>query len=312
MVFVGDTCFYGDIGRTDFYGKEKLEEMTGMIYDSIFNVLMPLGEHVIMCPAHGPGSACGENTEDRPSTTLGYEKMYNPKLQYKSKDEFIKNNANMMYKPEYFTYIERLNLIGVPPIDCNPNIEIKYIEDLDLENEYILDIRDQNAFNAIHIPNSIYIKEDELSGFINWIIPRESNICIISEDTSDLNNIFIDLRRIGFTGNISFLSGGIASWIKAKFRTENIETVQAKDFIELKDNYFILDVRKESEINSNNEFENGMIIPLEEITERYVELKDKENILVICPSGIRSNIVGSFLKSKEINCKVLIGGIKAI
>lgn len=312
MVFVGDTCFYGDIGRTDFYGEDKVEAMTGMIYDSIFNLLMPLGDHVIMCPAHGSGSACGENTEERPCTTLGYEKKYNPKLQYRTKEKFIKNNSKIMYKPKYFEYMETMNLIGASPIDCNPYIKIKYAEDINLKNECILDIRDQNAFNKIHIPNSIYVNKGEISNFINYIIDRASNICIVSDSSCNLDNVYIDLRRIGYTGDISYLSGGIRSWIESKEATENLETVLPKEFRKVKDDYFILDVRKKSEVNEDKEYENGMIIPMEEISERYLELKDRANILVICPSGIRSNIAGSFIKSKGIDCKILMGGINAV
>jgi hydroxyacylglutathione hydrolase len=46
-VFTGDTLFIGDVGRTDFVpGKEK--ETAGLIYDSIFKKLLPLGDHVIV------------------------------------------------------------------------------------------------------------------------------------------------------------------------------------------------------------------------------------------------------------------------
>ena len=82
--------------------------------------------------------------------------------------------------------------------------------------------------------------------------------------------------------------------------------------MEVKEDHFILDVRKESEIKNDSKNKNGMIIPMEEITERYIELKDKKNIITLCPSGIRSNIVSSFLKSKGIESRVLIGGIKTL
>lgn len=308
MAFVGDTCFYGDIGRVDFCGEDRIEEMAGKIYDSIFNKLMPLGDHVLMYPAHGAGSACGENTEERPSTTLGYEREYNKKLQYSTKEEFIKANSKMMYKPSYFSYMEKMNLKGIDSVDCNPYIDIKYLNDLDLESEIILDIRSQNAFNKAHIPNSIYIKKEELLSFINWVIDRQSDICIVKEDSSDLIKIYKDLRRIGYNGNISFLSGGFLSWVKSKKDIQRIETVMPKDFRRLKDEYFILDVRKKSEIKGAD-YKNRINIPIEEITERYNELKDKNNILIICPSGIRSNIVASFLKSKGIDSKTLIGGL---
>jgi hydroxyacylglutathione hydrolase len=55
MVFSGDTLFAGDIARTDFFGEERKAEMAEKIYDSINDKILPLGDGVILCPAHGAG-----------------------------------------------------------------------------------------------------------------------------------------------------------------------------------------------------------------------------------------------------------------
>jgi rhodanese-related sulfurtransferase len=55
-----------------------------------------------------------------------------------------------------------------------------------------------------------------------------------------------------------------------------------------------------------------MIIPIEEISDRYKEIPKDKDIVVVCPSGIRSNIVASFLKTKGIETKVLIGGLESL
>ena len=57
MVFTGDMLFFGGVGRTDFYGKDRLEEMTEHLYESIFEKILPLGDSVLLFPAHGAGSA---------------------------------------------------------------------------------------------------------------------------------------------------------------------------------------------------------------------------------------------------------------
>ena len=73
ILFSGDSLFMGDLGRTDFYGEENLEKMTGLLYESIFEKTFKLGDSVLLMPAHGPGSACGGSIEDRPYSTIGYE-----------------------------------------------------------------------------------------------------------------------------------------------------------------------------------------------------------------------------------------------
>jgi len=57
-VFSGDALFSGDVGRTDFF-PDQAEEVAGLLYDSIFERLLPLGDHVILLPTHGAGSVCG-------------------------------------------------------------------------------------------------------------------------------------------------------------------------------------------------------------------------------------------------------------
>lgn len=65
MVFAGDALFVDDVGRIDLYGVEEAPRMASNLYDSIFNKLLPLGDGVILCPAHGAGSVCGLNIGDR-------------------------------------------------------------------------------------------------------------------------------------------------------------------------------------------------------------------------------------------------------
>ncbi len=64
LLFTGDTLFYGSIGRTDF-PYSSLQKLLASISDK----LMPLGDEIKIYPGHGP------------SSTLGWEKQYNPFLQ---------------------------------------------------------------------------------------------------------------------------------------------------------------------------------------------------------------------------------------
>jgi hydroxyacylglutathione hydrolase len=114
MVFTGDTLFVGDVGRTDLYGPKEAPRLASNLYDSIFNKLLPLGDGVILCPAHGAGSVCGAHIADRDESTLGVERTQNPILQM-SRDEFIKYKvAEKLERPHYFHQMEKYNLEGLP------------------------------------------------------------------------------------------------------------------------------------------------------------------------------------------------------
>ena len=92
LVCSGDTLFIGDTGRTDFGGPELRLEWSTNLYESIHHRLLPLGDHVILCPAHGSGSVCGSKIADREDSTLGSERLMNPQLAM-SREEFISYKA---------------------------------------------------------------------------------------------------------------------------------------------------------------------------------------------------------------------------
>src|SRR5436190_302787 len=75
-VFTGDTLFVGDVGRPDLAQKSDeitMEALAGMMYDSLQSKIVPLGDDVIVYPAHGPGSSCGKNLGPDTDSTIGVD-----------------------------------------------------------------------------------------------------------------------------------------------------------------------------------------------------------------------------------------------
>jgi hydroxyacylglutathione hydrolase len=86
FVLTGDTLFVGATGRPDLLGRER--EMAGELYDSLQGKLLTLPHEVELFPGHQAGSACGAGLSGKPSSTIGFEKRWNPGLSM-SKDAFI-------------------------------------------------------------------------------------------------------------------------------------------------------------------------------------------------------------------------------
>jgi len=78
FVLTGDTLFVGSIGRPDLAGAER--EMAAVLYDSIHTQILGLPDLVELYPGHRSGSVCGAGISGKPSSTLGFEKRWNPGL----------------------------------------------------------------------------------------------------------------------------------------------------------------------------------------------------------------------------------------
>lgn len=87
FVVTGDTLFVGSIGRPDLAGKEK--EMAGILFDSLHIKLLPLPDMTEIFPGHQAGSVCGADISGKPSSTIGFEKRFNPGLRINNKEEFV-------------------------------------------------------------------------------------------------------------------------------------------------------------------------------------------------------------------------------
>ena len=88
FVVTGDTLFVGAVGRPDLAGREQA--MAAMLFESLHAKLLSLPDEVEIFPGHQAGSACGVGLSGKPSSTIGFEKRFNPSLKLTNKDEFVK------------------------------------------------------------------------------------------------------------------------------------------------------------------------------------------------------------------------------
>ena len=87
FVLTGDTLFVGAIGRPDLAGRER--EMASMLYDTLRTKLLPLPDTIELFPGHQAGSVCGAGLSGKPSSTMGFERRWNPGLSIRDREEFV-------------------------------------------------------------------------------------------------------------------------------------------------------------------------------------------------------------------------------
>ncbi|MBD3286474.1 MBL fold metallo-hydrolase [candidate division WOR-3 bacterium] len=314
VCFTGDALFAGDAGRIDLMGMDKAEKMAGMLYESIFKKLLPLGDGVIVCPAHGSGSVCGSEIAERTWTTIGLERRYNPKLQYKDKNEFISNVAKELERPPYFRMMEKHNLEGAPilgSLPVPPALSAAEFSDK-IKDSFILDTRMELGFGSAHIPYSQSIWKGGLASFAGWFIPYDKPILLVTED-NDPADIVRRLVRIGYDSIAGALAGGMLSWHMSGEPSCSIRTVNVQELcrkLDTGDNTLILDVRGPDEIESRGRIPEALEIHVTLIPERLEEIPKDKKITVFCGSGMRSMIAASFLAKHGYNdLRVVLGGL---
>ena len=316
MIFTGDLLFAGDTGRIDLLGKDKLDEMAEKMYDSLFEKILPLGDGVIVCPAHGAGSVCGDTIADRDLTTIGLEKKVNSDLQYKSKNEFIDNKKEVLERPPYFKQMEKMNLKENTYLSELNNLKkftAKELKNLINKNDIlILDTRNELNFGSAHIPGSISIWKDGLASFAGWFLNYEQNIVLISDEYPK-EELKI-LHWLGFDNVIGYLNGGLLKWHMSGFKSESLGMVRVQKLCRILDgskDITLLDVRSKSELKESGQIKNAIHIHLTKLIQNIDKLPKEKPIYIFCGSGLRSTIAASILKIKDFdNINVVLGGLQ--
>ncbi len=313
MVFTGDALFAGDVGRVDFLGPDKAPEMAGLLYDTIFTRLLPLGDGVILCPAHGHGSACGGAIADRKWTTLGLERKLNPKLQFTDRDAFIANVARMLEKPPYFSRMEAWNVAGAPLLGALPVVPPLSPQAFAerAEDALVLDTRMELGFSAAHVPGALSIWMGRLARFAGWFLPYERPILMVNEG-ADPTPVVRALVRMGYDDLAGSLAGGMLAWHMSGRESASIRTITVQALCHALDAHeepWILDVRSDREVEAAP-IPGAQHIHVTQLPDHLDQVPRDRALYVFCGSGMRSMIAASLLgREGWRNLSVVLGGL---
>ena len=111
-MLTGDTLLVGDAGRPDLGENATSQdaELAARQLHRSLQKLLRLPDHVELYPAHFSGSACGRSLSAKPSSTIGFERRFNPALQPRSEDEFVAFMlADLPPEPDDHLAIRRAN-----------------------------------------------------------------------------------------------------------------------------------------------------------------------------------------------------------
>ncbi len=317
MVFSGDTLFVGDVGRTDLPGLDIWEKMTEKQFYSLHEKLLPLGDDVLLYPAHGAGSICGHKLSDRDFSTIGYERQYNEILQL-DKIAFIKYMLSIqLRRPPYFRKMEDYNLNGPPLLQNVPVPQALTVSEFDKamkqSDAIVVDTRNPDAFASSHIPGSLSIWLQGLSFYPGWTLNYSQKILLVLERAQDLALAKPFLWRLGYDNIHGYLCPGIGAWRSQGKPTSQIGAITAKQLKEKldKNELALVDVRSTPECESGF-VENSTYIYVGELTDHLDKIPKNMALATTCATGFRGSLAASILRRNGFpDVSNVLGGLKA-
>ena len=321
-VFTGDTLFVGDVGRPDLAQKGAeitMNDLAGMMYESLHKKIFPLADDVIVYPAHGPGSSCGKNLGPNTFSTIGEEKKFNYALKAATKEEFIKEVTDgIVTPPQYFPINAKINKEGYESLDKvllkgMKALSVGQFKGLLTEDSIILDTRNAAEFTLGFVPGSINIGLD--GRYAEWagaLLSFKKPMLLVTTPGKEKESI-IRLARVGFDKVQGFLNGGYQTWKNAGEESDMIIDVEPDEFLmdlSHDENLVVLDVRKPTEF-ADGHIRDAVNLPLSEMIGpgRMADFDENHNLYVHCAGGYRSVIAASLLKKQGIhNLRNVLGG----
>ena len=205
-IFTGDTLLIGGTGRTDFQNGNAEDQ-----YNSLFNVVLKLDDSVLVYPAH---DYKGETV-----TTIGFERKTNPRLQVKSKQEYVDlmSSLNLPNPKLMDIAVPKNRKHGVPlEIQMQFNgINVQQLKTMMNQKKVkLIDVREDFEIQRDGlIEKSIQVPYTQIENFFQNIELSQSTDQFVLYCHSG-QRTYLALQKLK-NSNIYHLAGGILNWLEA-------------------------------------------------------------------------------------------------
>jgi hydroxyacylglutathione hydrolase len=321
----GDFLFMGDVGRPDLLEsaaglKNVMEPSARTLRTSLAEKLASYGDYLQILPAHGAGSACGKSLGAVPTTTLGYERRFNPplKLALTDGEEFVKDILQGQPDPPlYFATMKRVNRDGIKATGGVPSARKLGLDEcktlLTDPSIAIADTRDHNdEFHKAHLARAISapLHSPLFSNSAGSYLSEHDRFVLIIENSQDVELAARQLYRIGIDGVIGWIS--VAELLSGDMLNATTEVRDIAYFNPrtIGDDGVVVDVRTTAEYQSGH-LPEALSLPYTRLREHLTEIPKDKRLYVHCASGKRASLASSFLASKGFDVVYLDGDLTA-
>ena len=205
-IFTGDTLLIGGTGRTDFQNGNAEDQ-----YNSLFNVVLKLDDSVLVYPAH---DYKGETV-----TTIGFERKTNPRLQVKSKQEYVDLMSSLnLPNPKLMDIVVPKNRKHGVSLEIQMQfngINVQQLKTMMNQKKVkLIDVREDFEIQRDGlIEKSIQVPYTQIENFFQNIKLSQSTDQFVLYCHSG-QRTYLALQKLK-NSNIYHLAGGILNWIEA-------------------------------------------------------------------------------------------------
>jgi glyoxylase-like metal-dependent hydrolase (beta-lactamase superfamily II)/rhodanese-related sulfurtransferase len=294
LVLTGDSLFVGDAARPDL-AVEAREGAEGLFHS--LHRLVELGDGVEVYPGHVAGSLCGKAMSSKASTTVGFERRFNPALAFTDVNAFIAESAGIAApRPPNMNRIVELNrgpFVGAQPDP--PELPAPP------EGAQVLDARPVDAFAAGHLPGALNVPVSgtRFATKAAFVLTPDLPVVVAAADQAEAARAIRGLRSVAVLDVAGYVLGG---------GPETLELVSVAELDELlASGAELIDVREKDERDSGY-IAGSRNIPYRLLALGEAELPRDRPLVTICETGPRAAIAASILAAHGFDARAVARG----
>jgi hydroxyacylglutathione hydrolase len=296
LVLTGDSLFVGDAARPDL-------AVAGAVgAEGLFHSLrrlLELPDGVEVYPGHVAGSLCGKAMSSKASTTIGFERRFNPMLALTEVDAFIAESASVAApKPPNLQHIVGLNhgpFVPAPPAAGELAAPPPATQ--------LLDVRSARDFLAGHRPGAINVPVSGTSFATKagFVLDADSPVVVLAASYAEAERAVAGLRKIAIDDIAGYVLGAGPEHSEP-IAVEELEALLAAGAE-------VIDVREKDERDTGY-IPGSRNIPYRLLAVCGADLPTDRPLVTMCESGPRAAIAASILVAKGYDARpVLDGGV---
>ena len=298
LVLTGDSLFVGDAARPDL-AVDARDGAEGLFHS--LRRLVDLGDGVEVYPGHVAGSLCGKAMSSKASTTIGFERRFNPALATSDVASFVaESSAVSAPRPPNMERIVELNRGSFVAAQPEPP-ELPMPPD----GAQLLDVRPVDDFARGHLAGavSVPVGGSRFSTKAAFVLDAERAVVVAATDVAEAEAALRGLRSVGILDLPGYVLGG---------GSQTLELVGVEELDDLlAAGAELIDVREKDERDSGY-IAGSRNIPYRLLFLGAADLPDDRPLVTICESGPRAAIAASILAARGYDARaVATGGVDA-